>query len=382
MTKLQSLRCVLAVCVFCVALAIASQAQTFTTLWNFDGNNGAQPGFGPLTQGTDGNLYGTTKAGGIYNLGTVFKMTPAGTLTTIYTFCFQNRCPDGAQPEAGLLLGTDGNFYGTTYSGGTLGQGTVFKITPSGVLTVLHSFNIRDGANPYARLVQGADGNFYGTALGGTHGNGTIFKITYGGRLTMLHSFNSSDGHPLDPLLQAPDGNFYGTTYGGAEDYGRIFKMTPSGTVSTLYSFCSEVGCTDGTAPSAGLVLGNDGNFYGTTQFNGATGYGTVFKVTPGGTLTTLHTFDASDGADPYATMIQATDGNLYGTTAVWGANNYGTIFQITPSGTFTTLYNFCSVSGCDDGKSPVRSFYWVPTATCTAKPQVAGPMAAVRFSA
>jgi uncharacterized repeat protein (TIGR03803 family) len=355
MAKFLNLRRVVAFCVLCGSAAIASQAQTFTTLASFDGTNGVEPFFGPLVQGTDGNFYGTTAAGGANDLGTVFKMTPAGVLTTIYSFCAQAFCADGDQPLAGLVLGTDGNFYGTTSRGpvncqGCQGYGTVFRVTPAGVLTVLHSFNLRDGAYSYAPLAEGADGSFYGTtAAGGAYGDGTIFKVTYAGRFTSLHSFDSTDGdRPLAPLLEAADGNFYGTTNGGANDFGTIFKITPSGALSTFYSFCPEIGCVDGTGSSAGLVIGNDGDFYGTTP-GGGTGAGTVFKITPSGALTTLHAFDDTDGATPSTTLIQATDGNLYGTTPAWGTEQHGTIFEITPGGTLTTLYNFCFDDNCAD---------------------------------
>ena len=174
----------------CMATPQVGRAQTLMTLANFVGPNGANPLFAPLAQGTDGNLYGTTQAGGAHQKGTVFKVTPAGTLTTLYSFCGQS-CGDGSAPFAGLLLGKDGNFYGTTELGGTNNEGTVFKITPLGTLTTLHSFNIQDGSNPYAGLVQATDGNFYGTTQsGGAHLLGTVFRITPRGALTTLHSFN------------------------------------------------------------------------------------------------------------------------------------------------------------------------------------------------
>jgi large repetitive protein len=365
------------VSVLCAAIAIASPAQTFETpLVSFNGTNagGSLPQAG-LVQGTDGNFYGTTTGP---HFGTVFKMTPSGTLTTLYSFCSQNGCTDGTVPQAVLVQGTDGNFYGTTAIGGANGYGTVFKMTPSGTLTTLYSFcpqtGCTDGKNPQAGLVQGTDGNFYGTTAsgGGANNYGTVFKITPSGTLTSLYSFCSQSGCtdgviPVAGLVQGTDGNFYGTTYyggaGGANNVlppgaapgdGTVFKITPSGTLTTLYSFCPQTGCTDGKNPQAGLVQGTDGNFYGTTSEGGANNYGTVFKITPSGTLTTLYSFcsqgGCTDGEAPYAGLIQGTDGNFYGTTLVAGANNYGTAFKITPSGTLTTLYSFCSQSGCTDG--------------------------------
>jgi uncharacterized repeat protein (TIGR03803 family) len=372
-------------------------AQTFETLHSFDGTDGTELSSG-LVQGTDGNFYGTTAYGGANNnttvcsggCGTVFKITPGGTLTTLYSFCSQSTCTDGIRPYAGLVQATDGNFYGTTVSGGA-GAGTVFKITPGGTLTTLHSFNGTDGGNPYAGLVQAADGNLYGTTYGGgASGDGTVFKITPSGTLTTLHSFDNTDGGlPEAALVQGTDGDFYGTTGSGGANAagcggygcGTVFKITPSGTLTTLYSFNYDgAGSANPLAP---LVQATDGNFYGTTEFGSGPdnmcmgeGCGTVFKITPGGTLTTLHFFcsqggsDCTDGSYPYAGLVQGTDGDLYGTTYAggtlvtpamgicnnghWNDEGCGTVFKITPSGTLTTLYNFCPLSTCSHGQFPI----------------------------
>jgi uncharacterized repeat protein (TIGR03803 family) len=267
-------------------------------------------------------------------------------LTTLYSFCLDGgiNCTDGELPEAGLVQSTNGNLYGTTTYGGANGDGTVFKISPSGTLTTIYSFcsqsNCTDGEVPEAGLVQATDGNLYGTTSeGGAHAasgdayGGTVFKITPNGTLTTLYSFcaqsNCTDGDfPEAGLVQATDGDFYGTTaYGGAslcyDSCGTVFKITPSGTLTTLHSFDG----TDGSESVAGLVQATDGRFYGTTEFGGANGEGTVFKITPGGTLTTLHSFDGVNGASPFAGLIQATNGKFYG-TAVTG-NGYGTIFSL-----------------------------------------------------
>src|ERR1019366_7771530 len=285
---------------------------------------------------------------------------PAQTLTTLYTFCSQSGCTDGANPYAELVQATNGDLYGTTQGGGTnLGYGTVFKITPGGTLTTLYSFcsqtNCTDGARPYAGLVQAANGNFYGTTYsGGTNGGGTVFKITQGGTLTTLYSFcsqtNCTDGDgPYAGLVQAANGDLYGTTNGGGTNgLGTVFKIPPGGTLTTLYSFCSQTNCTDGADPTAGLVQATNGDLYGTAQEGGANGYGTVFKITPPGTLTTLHRFNGTDGATPYAGLVQAADGDFYGTTGGSGINNDGTVFRITPGGTLTTLYSFFT-----DGQYP-----------------------------
>jgi uncharacterized repeat protein (TIGR03803 family) len=345
--------------VFCAAAAIASPAQTLTTLVDFDVANGAFPYYMSLAQGFDGNLYGTTPFGGanqnavcdIYNngspdCGTVFKITPGGTLTTLYSFCAQTNCADGDVPIAGLIQGTDGNFYGATYSGGADGYGTIFKITPDGALTTLHSFDGAEGANPGAALFQGNYGVFYGTTVnGGAKGYGTIFRITPGGALTTLHSFDSADGaNPWGVLIQATDGNFYGTTYGGGVGgYGTIFKITPGGTLTMLHSFDSA----DGANPNAGLVQATDGNFYGTTSQGGTSsectgvGCGSVFRITPAGRLTTLFSFDfSSSGSLPLPGLIQATDGNLYGTvfTGPGDIEAPGAVFEISTKGAFTDI--------------------------------------------
>ena len=358
MDKLYSGKRAYSVFLLCATTAIALQAQTFTTLQSFDVTHGADP-YAGLVQATDGKLYGTTVGGGDKNYGTVFRITPSGTLTTLYSFCSKGGCTDGAYLYAGLVQATDGNFYGTTSAGGATNHGTVFKITPSGALTTLHSFDLTDGADPVSGLVQATDGNFYGTTFkGGAHTYGTVFKITPSGTLTTLHSFCSqsgcTDGTFPAGLVHATNGNFYGTTVGGgAHVRGTVFKITPSGTLTTLYSFCSKGGCTDGTDPHAGLVQATDGNFYGTTYIGGAKNIGTVFKITPSGTLTTLHSFDGTDGESPVAGLIQSTDGNLYGTTPPGGAHGVGMVFKITPSGSLTTLYSFCSKIGCTDGEYP-----------------------------
>ena len=359
---------------FCAATAIASPAQFFSTVYSFQGppGDGANPEAG-VVHASDGNFYGTTFGGGAnptgnYCLstngcGAVFKMTPSGTVTLLYSFCSQPNCSDGANPQSGLVQASDGNFYGTTEVGGTgtgcfYGTcGTVFKITPQGTLTTLYSFcsqsDCTDGADPSDALVQGSDGDLYGTTFdGGTSscggvGRGTVFKITLSGTLTTLHSFDSYDGFwPYAGLVLATDGNFYGTALNGGVNglngLGTVFKMTPGGTVTALYSFCSQPNCTDGDSPYGGLVQASDGNLYGTTYGGGANGDGTVFKITLGGTLTTLHSFaGSSDGFFPYAALLQASDGNFYGTTFEGGAHNGGTVYKITPGGALTTLHNF-----------------------------------------
>ncbi len=347
-----------------LAAAKASRAQqTFSVLVNFHVSDGANPTAG-LVQGLDGNLYGTTTYGGT-GAGTVFRMSTAGELTTIYSFCERSKCPDGEGPNSNLLLATDGNFYGVTQGGGAYNAGTVFRITSAGVLTTLHSFDTTDGIGPLGGLVEGLDGNLYGTTYqGGANGLGTVFKITPAGALTTLHSFAGTDGtEPVGTLVQGLDGEFYGVTYsGGTYLYGTIFKITSTGTLTTLHNFADD---TDGYYPDAGLALGNDGNFYGTTLVPGAgaaptsgpnAAYGTVFKITPGGSLTTLHSFDFSDGANPSAALIQATDGHFYGTTALGGTTDNGTLFRMTTGGSLTVLESFYPKDGTIPSASLVQA--------------------------
>ena len=300
--------------------------------------------YGGVTQASDGNFYGATPIAGANNLGTVFKMTPSGTLTTLVSFAGLN----GNYSTSPLLLGKDGNLYGTTVYGGSGNNGTVFKITTGGTLTTLVTFNYTNGADPYAGLIQGTDGNFYGTTyLGGANYDGSVFKMTPSGTLTTLFSFNGTNGlFPYGGVIQGSDGNFYGTTYGGGSaNDGTVFKLTPSGTLTTLCSFTG----TNGSDPEAGVVQGSDGNFYGTTYSGGSAGYGVVFKVTPSGTLTTLCSFTGTNGENPNAPLIQGKDGNFYGTTVYGGSSSSqgdGTLFEITPSGTLTTLCAFSGANG------------------------------------
>jgi uncharacterized repeat protein (TIGR03803 family) len=358
--KLGSWKLVGIVFVFCAAAAIGLPAQTLTTLHSFEGppNDGALPQ-SSLIQASDGNFYGSTGVGGADRSGTVFKITSSGTLTMLYSFCSQTNCADGSMPEGELVQASDGNFYGTNGLSGAGQGGTIFKMTPSGTLSTLYSFcsqpNCADGSNPYAGLVQATDGNFYGVTDGGGASGyaGTVFKMTPSGTLTTLYSFCSqpdcADGfNPYSRLVQGSDGNFYGTTpVGGINGDGTVFQITPTGTLTTLHTF----NYTDGSGPSAGLVQGSDGNFYGTTyeggtSLNCSTGCGTVFKITSSGTLTTLYNFSRTDGANPFAALVQAADENFYGATTGGGAADVGTVFKITASGTLTTLHSFVGSDG------------------------------------
>jgi len=331
------------------SLTTPATAQTFSVVYNFEYTHGNDPGVGDvLVQGRDGNLYGTTQKGGADNNGVVFKITPSGKLKVLYSFDVLH----GSQPYSGLTLGTDGIFYGTTYQGGIYHHGTIFKITRNGKLTTLYNFRYpggrglpgKDGGYPMAPPVQGVSRDFYGTTEHPNSIYGTVYKITSSGTFTSLDLFPQP---PLAALLLGKDRNFYGTTspIGG---YGNIFKMTSTGGVTVLYSFDG----THGRAPGYGaLIQGSDGDFYGTTMQGGSHDAGVVFKLRPGGALTVLHAFlDPTyphDGYLPWGGLVQASDGNLYGVTyygGTGGSSGLGVLFQITPAGNYSIIYNFTEV--------------------------------------
>ena len=336
-----------------------TSAGALTTLYRFSSVNGGSnsDGAGPsaLCRGADGDFYGTTFEGGLYKNGTVFKVTPAGALTTLHQFSQTTFSgspnADGSDPSGGLTLGSDGNFYGTAHMGGARGFGTVFKLTPSGTLTTLHSFNdvdedgnFVDGAYPEGTLARDTAGNFYGMTPGFDEfsEDGSVYEISSAGAFDTVHQF-SDDHFPAGvypSLIHGSDGNLYGTTDGESlSNNGTVFKVTPTGTLTFLHTFTAENGDGDngdGADPKPGLVQGNDGNFYGLTWHGGASGNGVIYRLTPAGILTTLHSFSAtdangynSDGAQPYAALVQGPDGSFYGTTAFGGANGVGTIFKL-----------------------------------------------------
>jgi uncharacterized protein (TIGR03437 family) len=340
-----------------IASALIVQAQTPTTLTEFTAA-AAGPTF--LMQASNGNFYGITGLETQNSAYTIYTMTPSGATTALVG-------ATGWNPVS-LLQTSDGNFYGS--SPYTNDGGIVFKMTPAGAVSTVHQFNGPvDGANPTAGLIQATDGNFYGVAnQGGVtetsmhSGGGTVFKLTPSGTFTKLHDFSGPDGYnPVNGLVQGTDGNFYGVTeYGGSANCatgdafvagcGTVFKITPQGALTTLVSFTGP----NGSLPSV-MILGTDGNFYGVTETGGTGscsgayhGCGTFFKITPSGMLTTLHSFQSADGTEPIS-LIQASDGNFYGTT-YWGGGGCieppapagcGAIFKATPQGAITLLYTF-----------------------------------------
>lgn len=361
---------------FLVVLVFAplSQAQTLTTLYNFTGTSDGDNPSGALVQGANGNLYGTTSSEFGAGYGTAFEITTEGTFTTLYTFCSLLNCADGSYPVSGLTMANDGNFYGVTNDGGTHNYGTVFKMTPQGTLTTLYSFcsqaNCTDGYYPGAKLLEGLNGNFYGvTAYGGTTGYGTIFEVTKSGVLRTLYNFcsqsNCTDGSiPFGSLVQTKDGTFYGTTASGGAygnyQYGTVYRLMPNGKLTTIYSFCSLKDCADGYYLTSGLLLASNGKLYGTTAWGGpflslcnnGTGCGTIFEIAPPGKLTTLYNFcskpNCADGDLPLAALMQASNGEIYGSTPYGGENGGGTVFQLTLMGKLTTLHNFAYTDGSE----------------------------------
>jgi uncharacterized repeat protein (TIGR03803 family) len=341
-----------------------AHAQTLTILYSFTDSNGDGAGpyaglasgmvgtaceCGERAQGQQACFYGTTLGGGAYGYGTVFKLDPEGNETVLYSFA--GSPTDGADPFAGLVMDRTGNLYGAAERGGAYGYGTVFKLSPSGHETVLHSFGAgTDGQSPYAGLIMDNAGNLYGTTEGGgAYGYGTVFKLDSKGKETVLYSFGAgSDGeYPEASLLMDGAGNLYSTTaLGGAYGNGTVFKLSPSGDETVLLSFTGS----DGDLPQAGLAVDRAGNLYGTTVFGGAYDFGTVFKLSPSGKETVLLNFTGSDGQYPEASLVTDGAGNLYSTTSLGGAYGFGTVFKLSPSGNETVLHSF---AGNPDGYSP-----------------------------
>lgn len=343
--------------------AIGAPAQTYTTLLFFDGTDGAGP-MATVTQGLDGDFYGTTTAGPgtAHPSGTIFKITPGGAITTLHAFCSLPNCADGTQPEAPFVLGTDGNFYGVLYAGGAYKHGLVFRVTPLGGFTVLHSFcsqqGCMNGAYPTS-LIQADDGNFYGTTASGGDLDfgqacgyppiacGTVFRLTPTGKFTVLYTLSLALGNSSWPgsLIQGTDGNFYGTTV-GQYDFGSVFSITPSGKFTTLHTFTEG---PDGADP-AGLAEGSNGIFYGVTSGGGPHNLGTVYRITAQGKLSVIN------GSGYPVKLVQATDGDFY-----------GPFFKITAGGELTTLYT-CTASPCFGPSSLIQgtdgSFYGTTFAT------------------
>jgi len=343
--------------------AITLPAQTYTTLYNFCAQSGCLDGaypYGTPLQAIEGDLYGATYIGGNSGAGTIYKITPGGAFTSIYNFCTPDGdCPQSIEPTTPLIQAADGAFYGTT---GGVGQetafpGAVFEMK-GGKVKTLYTFcsqsGCADGLNPNG-VVQADNGDVYGTTVyGGECGYifycGTVFKITPSGTLTTMYEFCKNGGstcpdgrYPVTGLVQAANGDLYGETARGGAGYGTLFKITPGGKLTTVYSFCSQAGCTDGYGPQ-GLTLGPNGDLWGVLEYGGAVcndlnGLGAIFKLTPSGQFTTVYTF-CLEGGDSFTPLTLGSDGNFYGTTIEGGPLGLGTIFRLTPGGALTTLYS------------------------------------------
>jgi uncharacterized repeat protein (TIGR03803 family) len=325
------------------------QSQSATTIYNLGSTSASENPVSVVpVQGRNGELYGTAAgAGGID--GSVFAVTVSGRGAQAYAFT------GGEGSTAGLTLGLDGYLYGTTYTGGSAGYGSLFKLSPTGTYTDLHDFQGgSDGAKPFSQPIQASDGNFYGTTYG-TGGASTVYRYQGDGTFTTICALSSLQGEEVTaPLVEGSDGNLYGTALAGGTGFasGTIFKLSTSGVVLWTYTFPSGKG---GANPYGPLVQASDGNFYGTTFSGGSFGnYGTVFKLDQNGKVSILHTFDYLDGDEPEAGLTQGTDGALYGTTTAGGKATYGTLFKITTGGTFTLLYDF-GVGGRTPEAAPVQ---------------------------
>lgn len=341
----QAIKLVVATLLACLGVQGAKGGGAgITTLASFSGGNGAGP-YAGLLLGHDGNFYGTTYQGGTnglpLGLGIAFRVTPDGTLTRLVCFNGSN----GAKPYAGLIQTLDGNLYGTTLQGGSFNSGVLFLLTTNGNITPLLSFAGPNGAKPSGRLLLGRDGFLYGTTqTGGTSNLGTIFQTTTNGVLNTLVSFTNGNGaNPYAGLIQGADGHLYGTTVnGGLMGKGTVFRVTTNGVLTTLVSFNATNGCF----PYGGLVQDVTGDLYGTTAYGGDSNAGTVFRITTNGVLTVIYVFTGGvDGANPWASLVRGRDGHFYSTTILGGISigvaGWGTVFQIMTNGTFTSLRAF-----------------------------------------
>lgn len=323
----------------------------FSVLHSFTATGGSQVlASAPLIEDAGKQLYGTTRFGGAFNLGTAFRFDR---ITGNHQVLLSFRGTNGAEPYARLLRGNDGLLYGTTSSGGASNRGAVFRVDKDGNNpAVIHSFTGSGGGGsyPYGSLIQGIDGALYGTtAIGGASNQGTIFRLdTSGTALTNLHHFTllPTDGsNPYAGLTPGNDGLLYGTTYiGGSRNFGTVFKLAPDGNAfAVVRSFLGENG--DAANPYANVVEGSDQILYGTTWFGGAANAGSVFRINRDGTgFSVLRSFlgAGTDGANPYARLIEASDQMLYGTTTAGGRSNLGTVFRMNrDGGGYTNLHSF-----------------------------------------
>ncbi|HSC18180.1 MAG TPA: choice-of-anchor tandem repeat GloVer-containing protein [Rhizomicrobium sp.] len=366
MTRVLSIALLAGTCV--LALSAPTNAGSFTLLHKFRGGKDGMNPASALVADSQGNLYGTTESGGSKNCGiangcgTVFRIAADGTMAILYAFTGGN---DGWESD-GVTFGPDGALYGTTWGGGTnicgdgWGCGTVYRLTTDGQKTILYNFaGGNDGAQPAGRVAFDKKGRLYGTtALGGAFGNGTVFAISPKGVETVLHAFGADgDGStPAANVVLDRDGNLYGTTVSGGTNFsGTVFKLAADGTESVLHSFGSQ---NDGFTAYSDLLIDRKGNLYGTTENGGSSGLGTVFRLTPSGQETVLHSFSGRsgqtiDGANPDGGVIVGANGDLYGATKSGGVDNLGAVYSLAPDGNLTVLHSF---RGGKDGSTPVAT--------------------------
>lgn len=391
----------------------------FTTLYEFPATSSLLSGpLAALVEHPNGDFYGTTPDTGALGYGTVFRMTSAGAVTTLVDFTYNGASNKGSRPRAALLVGGDGNLYGTTQYGGVGFYGTVFRMTPAGALTTLTQFTgsgATPGRYPFAALVLAADGNYYGSTAGGTvPALGTIFRVSAGGIVSNVFEFTGDNGpypgsaatgllaladgrilglaagftrsfggvfelasngsyskvlelahtdgplkgsYPQARLLADGEGNLYGTTSEGGLGYGTVFRLSEAGNLTTLASFSKVPGGSMGQYPRGGLVVGADGQYYGSTAEGGSSNFGTVYRLTSGGLLETIVRFTSNGasnkGASPSGELVLLPSGDFYGSTSSGGSGNYGTLFQMSPAGSLTTLVEFTSNGPTNKGAYP-----------------------------
>lgn len=353
----------LALVMFVLTLTLATipaSAQTFQVLYDGVRGTGTNTQDFKFTQARDGNLYVTANVGGsvngncLFGCGQILAMTPAGVVTQIHAFDY---VAEGAFPRGGLTLGTDGNLYGALVGSANGTFGSIFKITTAGALTILHTFSdTGDGASPNYPPIQASDGNFYGTVgSGGSSGNGVLYKLTPSGKFTVLHTFNRNvDGDGGQALVQGTDGKLYTVAAEGSGCWGTVLKFTTTGTVKVLHTFACDQ--SEGISPISPLVQAADGSFYGVSNQGGAQSSGTIWKISPSGSFKLLHSVNGTtDGQYPGNALSLGTDGKLYGSTEYQGVNGFpgagGTLFQFTTAGVYTVLFSFTG------GNAPSGSF-------------------------
>ncbi len=332
------------------AVAVPATAQTFTVLHEFAGapNDGGNPR-GHLLRDSAGNIFGTTFAGGSVSEGTIFRLSSSGHETVLFTFNTSN----GSFPASGLAVDKSGNLYGTADEGPG-GAGVLFRLAKDGTETTFHAFQggqNSDAAVPSGSVILDQDGNVYGTTILGGLGFGTVYRVDPSGNLTVLYDFHgTADGSgPQGPLVRDVDGNLYGVAQqGGAHQAGTVFKLASNGTLAVLHNF---TGGRDGKAPQGGLLKDGVGNLFGSAFSGGDTGNGTLFEITKSGGFRRLHSFSgALDGTNPNGELIGDSGGNIYGTTQLGGAQSLGTVFQRSRTGELTVLHVF---TGDEDGATP-----------------------------